>query len=64
MLITGTMTLVVAICFWSVLTAQASGTTVTHPLLRLFFPDSPTTAWFLTPDERRIAVQRIKVITP
>ncbi|KAF8073573.1 MFS general substrate transporter [Lyophyllum atratum] len=25
------------------------------------FPDSPTTAWFLTPPERAIAVQRIKV---
>jgi sugar phosphate permease len=24
------------------------------------FPDSPTTAWFLTPDERVQAVQRIK----
>jgi len=26
-----------------------------------FFPDSPTTAWFLTPEERVIAVLRIKV---
>ncbi|KAF4572524.1 hypothetical protein EYR36_007031 [Pleurotus pulmonarius] len=26
----------------------------------LFFPDSPTNAWFLTPDERIKAVQRIK----
>lgn len=29
--------------------------------LRFLFPDSPTTAWFLTPAERAIAVQRIKV---
>jgi MFS family permease len=25
------------------------------------FPDSPSNAWFLTPDERRLAIQRIKV---
>ncbi|TFY75242.1 hypothetical protein EWM64_g8770 [Hericium alpestre] len=43
MIITGIMTLIVAICFF------------------LFFPDSPTNAWFLTPDERAKAVQRIKV---
>jgi MFS transporter, ACS family, allantoate permease len=24
------------------------------------FPDSPTNAWFLTPEERAIAVQRIR----
>ncbi|TFY80577.1 hypothetical protein EWM64_g3440 [Hericium alpestre] len=42
MIMTGTMTLITAICFF------------------LFFPDSPTTAWFLTPDERAKAVQRIK----
>ena len=27
----------------------------------LFFPDSPANAWFLTPEERRLAVLRIKV---
>lgn len=26
----------------------------------LFFPDSPTTAWFLTPEEKIVAIQRIK----
>ena len=31
------------------------------PLARLFFPDSPTNAWFLTPEERIAAVQRIQV---
>ncbi len=25
------------------------------------FPDSPTNAWFLTPEERILAVERIKV---
>ncbi|KAA1466621.1 MFS general substrate transporter [Dentipellis sp. KUC8613] len=34
MIITGTLTLITAVCFF------------------LFFPDSPTTAWFLTADER------------
>ena len=28
---------------------------------RFLFPDSPTSAWFLTPDERSKAIQRIKV---
>ncbi|KAI0647523.1 MFS general substrate transporter [Trametes meyenii] len=30
-------------------------------LFWFFFPDSPATAWFLTPEERIIAVERIKV---
>nr|GAT56421.1 MFS general substrate transporter [Mycena chlorophos] len=30
-------------------------------LFWFFFPDTPTTAWFLTPQERAIAVLRIKV---
>ncbi|KZP29608.1 MFS general substrate transporter [Athelia psychrophila] len=42
MVITGSMTLIIATFFW------------------LFFPDSPTNAWFLTMDERAKAVQRIK----
>ncbi|KAI6010102.1 MFS general substrate transporter [Pisolithus microcarpus] len=42
MIITGTITLILAISYW------------------FLFPDSPTTAWFLTPDERVKAVQRIK----
>ncbi|KAG2752561.1 hypothetical protein P692DRAFT_20725771, partial [Suillus brevipes Sb2] len=27
---------------------------------RFWFPDSPTSAWFLTPDERVTAVQRLQ----
>ncbi|KAG2078464.1 MFS general substrate transporter [Suillus decipiens] len=42
MIITGAMTMILAISFW------------------FLFPDSPTNAWFLTPDERAKAVQRIK----
>ncbi|KZT39708.1 MFS general substrate transporter [Sistotremastrum suecicum HHB10207 ss-3] len=36
-------------------------TFITALLYAFFFPDSPTTAWFLTPEERVIAIQRIRV---
>ncbi|KAG9318595.1 major facilitator superfamily domain-containing protein [Chiua virens] len=36
-------------------------TLLTSLLFWFFFPDSPTNAWFLTPQERIAAVQRIKV---
>ncbi|KAJ8590946.1 MFS general substrate transporter [Rhizopogon salebrosus TDB-379] len=36
-------------------------TLITSVLFWFFFPDSPTTAWFLTDDERAAAVHRIKV---
>ncbi|KAH0830676.1 major facilitator superfamily domain-containing protein [Lanmaoa asiatica] len=36
-------------------------TLLTSVLFWLFFPDSPTNAWFLTPQERIAAVQRIQV---
>lgn len=36
-------------------------TFVTAILFWFLFPDSPATAWFLTPEERVIAVERIKV---
>ncbi|KAI0759893.1 major facilitator superfamily domain-containing protein [Irpex lacteus] len=42
MVITGAITLAVAVAYW------------------FFFPDSPTNAWFLTPEERAKAVHRIK----
>lgn len=32
-----------------------------EPVPRFFFPDSPANAWFLTHEERIIAVERIKV---
>jgi len=35
-------------------------TLITSVMYFLFFPDSPTNAWFLTPEERVIAVNRIK----
>ncbi|KZV92894.1 MFS general substrate transporter [Exidia glandulosa HHB12029] len=43
MIITGTITLIVAASYW------------------VWFPDSPTTARFLTPRERAVAIERIKV---
>ena len=62
MIITGTITLVNAAAYWY------ASSTFTHSyneqLCRFFFPDSPTTAWFLTPEERVKAVQRIKVSVP
>jgi MFS family permease len=36
-------------------------TLITSVAFWFFFPDSPTNAWFLTPEERVLAVQRIKV---
>ncbi|KAF7296994.1 MFS general substrate transporter [Mycena indigotica] len=36
-------------------------TFITSLLFWFFFPDSPTSAWFLTPQERAVAVLRIKV---
>ncbi|KAI9571433.1 major facilitator superfamily domain-containing protein [Boletus coccyginus] len=36
-------------------------TLLTSVLFWFFFPDSPTDAWFLTPEERIAAVQRIQV---
>jgi MFS transporter, ACS family, allantoate permease len=36
-------------------------TLVSSVFFWFLFPDSPTTAWFLTPEERVMAVQRIKV---
>ncbi|KAH7928023.1 MFS general substrate transporter [Leucogyrophana mollusca] len=35
-------------------------TLVTAVVYWFFFPDSPTNAWFLTPEERAIAVRRLK----
>ncbi|GJE96883.1 MFS general substrate transporter [Phanerochaete sordida] len=36
-------------------------TLVASVLFWFFFPDNPTTAWFLTPEERVVAVARIRV---
>ena len=35
--------------------------TLFNRLSRFLFPDSPTNAWFLTPEERGKAVKRIQV---
>ncbi|KAK7013848.1 MFS general substrate transporter [Favolaschia claudopus] len=36
-------------------------TLITSLAFWFFFPDSPTNAWFLTPEERAVAVMRLKV---
>lgn len=43
------------------ISSTSSLTSTYLPTPRLFFPDSPTNAWFLTPEERIAAVQRIQV---
>ncbi len=69
MILTGLMTLILAILFWydciNFILYVFSVHQLTLPRLvalldRAFFPDSPTTAYFLSPEERGQAVQRIK----
>ncbi len=60
MIITGLITLVTAVLFWYIFSLLFQHDT--HAACaRFFFPDSVTTAYFLTPEERVQAVQRIKV---
>jgi hypothetical protein len=60
MIITGTLTLITAVLFLRV--SRTSRDFIVRSRIGSFlFPDSPTNAWFLTPDERVKAVQRIKV---
>ena len=60
MVITGTLTLLTAIMF--LCASITSYDPFAHSKIRSFlFPDSPTNGWFLTEDERAIAVRRIKV---
>jgi hypothetical protein len=63
MLITGLITFVVAITFWCVSLELDRTKQINWRLhkIRLFFPDSPTTAQFLSQEERVLAVERIRV---
>lgn len=63
MIITGVITFVVSILFWYAASLLRVPLVDGHSssARRFFFPDSPATAWFLTPEERVIAVERIKV---
>ena len=63
MIITGLITLVTSVLFWYV--SCYFGSELVEQCwymyaIRFFFPDSPTTAYFLTLEERALAVQRIK----
>ena len=55
----GLITLVASVLFWCAVYSY-------HILLlvdldyRFLFPDNPTTAWFLTPSERVVAVARVR----
>jgi len=60
MVITGTVTLLTAVAFWYVQVTKLLGWSVPSKN-RFLFPDSPTTAWFLTMDERAKAILRIRV---
>jgi hypothetical protein len=59
MIITGILTLITSVSFWYVFRPLALA--FYSAKCRFFFPDSPTNAWFLTPQERAIAVMRIQV---
>ena len=60
MMITGVLTLILAVSFLWV--TQTSRSPFYHSRIYSFlFPDSPTNAWFFTEDERAKAVRRIKV---
>lgn len=68
MVITGLITLIVAVVFWCVypdrirsLMRPFRSRNLIPPHDRFFFPDSPTNAWFLTNEERAMAIERIKV---
>jgi hypothetical protein len=61
MIITGVVTLVISVVFWCTPFFFCLHLEIYFIGNRFFFPDSPTTAWFLTPDERVKAVLRIKV---
>ena len=63
MIITGILTLLIAVAFWYVIfNTERRNLLYFVILIRFLFPDTPTTAWFLTPAERTTAVQRIKVV--
>ena len=57
MIITGAITLLTAVAFWCVILTNYWASLHKN---RFLFPDSPTTAWFLTTDERAKAILRIR----
>lgn len=63
MIITGILTLITAVAYWCVPSLYRWTVHTDRQHVRFFFPDSPTNAWFLTPEERAKAVKRIQVRT-
>lgn len=63
MVITGGLTLIVAVAYWYVSSLLLVLSVRYNGCARFLFPDSPTNAWFLTKDERVKAVKRIKVLS-
>jgi len=64
MIITGIITLIISVAFWYVILLYflpSFQDRYSVAVFRFLFPDSPTTAWFLTPEERKNAVRRIRV---
>ncbi len=60
MIITGLITFFTSILFWYTLCLIYSSVSSTHRYHRFLFPDSPASAWFLTPEDRRLAALRIR----
>lgn len=58
MIVTGIVTFIVGIVFWYY--PHLLSVLLMLILVRFLFPDSPSNAWFLTPEERSKVVQRIK----
>lgn len=60
MIITGTLTLITSVAYWYAECMNILLRMVVLTSYRFLFPDSPTNAWFLTMEERAMAVKRIQ----
>lgn len=60
MIITGTLTLITSVAYWYAECMNVLLRMVVLTSHRFLFPDSPTNAWFLTMEERAMAVKRIQ----
>jgi MFS transporter, ACS family, allantoate permease len=60
MVIMGSLTLVTSVIYWSDLHHGYESIQTNHQTLRFIFPNSPVDAWFLRPEERVVAVSRLR----